>query len=67
MNYVQKGWFSKKEDEYRVKGFVTKSHPNGKKEYLFKIHGYWNGKIYITKFMQKSFENEDKFLLDNTK
>jgi len=63
---VPKGWFSRKEDEYRVEGLVSKKLVNGKEVFKLKIHGYWNGKIYLTKFLPNSFEADDENLQEDT-
>ena len=43
MRYTKRGWISK--DEFKVEGELTRK---GKK--VYKIHGHWNNKVFITPF-----------------
>ena len=45
LRYTKRGWISK--DECKVEGEVTKK---GKK--IFKIHGHWNSKVFITPYKE---------------
>lgn len=47
VTYTKRGWISK--DQFKVEGEVCRSNKGSKKsEPLFKIHGNWNSKIYLS-------------------
>lgn len=48
MRYTKRGWLSK--EEFKVEGEVSKISGNKKSELLYKIHGNWNSKIYLTPY-----------------
>jgi hypothetical protein len=53
LRFTKRGWLSK--EEFKVEGEVVRKGPkSGKKknddELLYKIHGNWNSKIYVTAY-----------------
>lgn len=50
MHFHKRGWFSK--DEFKVEGEVVRNSTKKKKhaEPLYKIHGNWNSKIFVTPY-----------------
>ena len=50
LRFTKRGWLSK--EEFKVEGEVVRKEKKGNKkgELLYKIHGNWNSKIYVTKY-----------------
>ena len=55
LNFTRRGWLSK--DEFKVEGDVfrvtnDKKAKKNKENSLFKVHGNWNSKIFVTQYKQ---------------
>jgi hypothetical protein len=55
LKFTKRGWLSK--DEYKVEGEVSRVTSSKKNELLYKIHGNWNSKIYVTPYEKGSLNN----------
>ena len=50
LKYTKRGWFAT--ENYKVEGDVTSYENNSKKgSPLFRIHGNWNSKVYISPYV----------------
>lgn len=54
MRYTRRGWLSK--EEFKVEGELV-SHKKKDNQLLYKIHGNWNSKVYVTPYVNGSLDN----------
>ena len=64
IRFIKRGWFSR--EAYKLEGEVTRMV--GKKiQYLHKITGNWDSKIYLTDYFKDSFDPKSQNLDESTK
>lgn len=61
LRYTKRGWLSK--EEFKCEGEISRFHGKKDVELLYKIHGNWNSKIYVTPYVNGKPDYENKELV----
>jgi len=60
LRYTRRGWLSK--EEFKVEGEVVRQQ-NKDSTLLYKVHGNWNSKVYVTPFVNGKVDNSQSVVV----